>query len=53
MVGLLYRYSLVLDTSNNRGVEANMLLCFFDPTIMKEVTYFIDRPHSKQWLHVS
>lgn len=42
-------YSLLIDESNNRGVEAKdlvVLLRFFDSSVMKAVTRFIDLPTS-------
>ena len=42
-------YSLLVDESNDRGVEAKdlvVLLRFFDPSVMKAVTRFIDLPTS-------
>ena len=40
-------FCLLIDESNDRGVEAKylvILLRFFDPTVMKSVTRFIDLP---------
>lgn len=40
-------YSLLIDESNDRGVEANdlvIMLRFFDSNVMKAVTRFFDLP---------